>query len=115
MKETLKNAIHQQRIQLAERLSAPLARLAENCALVWGQREALDIALTDGFRDVPHCLFLYVLDTAGIQISDNVSIGGLLPEHYGRDRSLRPDMREAVPSWGFLLSDAYISLRASRP
>ena len=84
MKKPLKDAIHQQRIQLAELLSAPLARLAGNCAEAWGEREALDIALTDGFRDVPHCLFLYVLDTDGIQISDNVSRGGLLPEHYGR-------------------------------
>jgi hypothetical protein len=111
----LKDAIHRQRVELAELLSAPLARLADRCAAVWGEREALDIVLTDHFREVPHCLFLYVLDTNGIQISDNVSIGGLLPDHYGRDRSQRPYMREVVPSWGFLLSDAYLSLRAGRP
>jgi len=115
MKDTWKKAIHQQRIILAELLSKPLARLAGQCAGAWGQREALDNILTDGFRGVPHCLFLYALDTRGIQISDNVSIGGLLPEHFGRDRSKRPYMREAVPSWGFLLSDAYLSLRSSRP
>ncbi len=115
MNETLKGAIHQQRVELAEMLSLPLARLAGECAVVWGQREALDIVLTDHFREVPHCLFLYVLDTNCIQISDNVSIGGLLPEHYGRDRSKRPYMREAVPSWGFLLSDAYLSRRSNRP
>jgi hypothetical protein len=115
MKETWKKAIHQQRIILAELLSNPLAQLAGQCAGVWGQREALDSILTDGFRGVPHCLFLYALDTNGIQISDNVSTGGLLPEHFGRDRSRRPYMREAVPSWGFLLSDAYLSLRSSRP
>ena len=74
-----------------------------------------DIVLSDGFRKVPHCLFLYALDTRGIQISDNVSTGGLLPDHYGRDRSQRPYMRESVPAWGFLLSDAYLSLRAQRP
>ena len=89
--------------------------MAVKCASVWDQREALDIVLTDGFHTVPHCLFLYVLDTNGVQISDNVSIGGLLTDHYGRDRSQRPYMRESVPSWGFLLSDAYISLRSSRP
>jgi hypothetical protein len=96
-------------------LSAPLARLAEQCAAVWGQREQLDIVLKSGIRKVPHCLFLYAVDTRGIQISDNISTGGLLPEHYGRDRSQRPYMREAVPAWGFLLSDAYLSLRAKRP
>jgi hypothetical protein len=115
MNGTLKEAIHQQRVALAELLSAPLAQLAERCAKVWGEREALDTVLTEGFANVPHCLFLYALDTRGIQINDTVSLGGLLPEHFGRDRSQRPYMREAVPSWGFLLSDAYLSLRANRP
>ncbi len=116
MNETLKDAIHRQRVELAEMLSAPLAQLAGKCATVWGQREALDIVLTDHFAEVPHCLFLYVLDANGVQISDNASIGGLLlPEHFGRDRSQRPYMREAVPSWGFLLSDAYLSRRSNRP
>lgn len=115
MKDIWKDAIHQQRVTLAELLSTPLARLAGQCAAVWGQREALDTVLTDGFRNIPHCLFLYALDTNGIQISDNVSASGLMPEHYGRDRSQRSYMREAVPSWGFLLSDAYLSRRANRP
>jgi hypothetical protein len=115
MIEALKDAIHCQRVTLAELLSAPLARLAGKCAAEWGEREALDIVLSDGFLEIPHCLFLYVVDTNGIQISDNVSLGGLLPDHYGRDRSQRPYMREAVPSWGFLLSDAYLSRRANRP
>ncbi len=115
MKETLKDAIHRQRLMQADLLSAPLADLAGKCADVWGKREQLDIVLSDGFHSVPHCLFLYTLDTNGIQISDNVSSTGLLPEHYGRDRSRRPYMRETVPSWGFLLSDAYLSLRANRP
>jgi len=115
MIETLKDAIHRQRISLAELLRAPLENLAEQCAAVWGQREDLDIVLSDNFRKVPHCLFLYVLDKNGIQISDNITAGGLLTGHYGRDRSQRPYMHEPVPSWGFLLSDAYLSRRADRP
>ena len=115
MDKILKQAIHSQRVALAEMLSKPLARLADQCAEVWGSREDMDIVLNDGFRSVPHCLFLYALDTNGIQISDNVGIGGLLPEHYGRDRSSRPYMHEVVPPWGFLLSDAYLSLRVNRP
>jgi hypothetical protein len=115
MNETLKDAIHHQRVALAGMLSPSLAELAQQCAKVWGSREELDIVLNDGFRSVPHCLFLYALDTNGVQITDNVSIGGLLPEHFGRDRSSRPYMREAVPPWGFLLSDAYLSLRVNRP
>jgi hypothetical protein len=45
----------------------------------------------------------------------NVDQTGIVPEHLGRDRSQRPYMKEPVPGWGFLLSDAYISLRAHRP
>ena len=115
MEENLRSAIHQQRIQLAGLLSAPLEILAEQCAMAWGERHTLDSVLSDGFPYIPHCLFLYAVDKQGIQITDNVSSSGLLPEHFGRNRSQRPYMREAVPSWGFLLSDAYISLRAKRP
>ena len=115
MDEILKKEIHHQRVALAEMLSTPLAELADQCAKVWGSREDMAIVLNDGFRSVPHCLFLYALDSSGIQISDNISIGGLLPEHFGRDRSVRPYMKEVVPPWGFLLSDAYLSLRVNRP
>jgi hypothetical protein len=60
-------------------------------------------------------MFIYALDSRGVQVSDNISQTGLLPEHYGRDRSQRPYMREAAPGRDFLLSDAYLSLRAGRP
>lgn len=115
MKIDWKDAVRQQKIVLAERLSLPLANIAANCEPVWGNREELGKVLIDGFTSVPDALFLYALDTNGIQISDNVSVDGLLPEHYGRDRSSRPYMSEVVPSEGFLLSEAYLSLRVNRP
>lgn len=115
MKKTLKDAVHQQRITLAELLSKPLATLAAKCETVWGNREQLNTVLLDEFTTVPHSLFMYVLDTNGLQICDNVSAEGPVKQYFGRDRSDRPYMREAVPSWGFLLSEAYISLRANRP
>ena len=115
MKETWKDAVHRQRTSLAENIKMPLSELATQCAEAWGDREALDIGLKDSFSTVPCCMFLYAVDANGIQVSDNIGHGGLLPEHYGRDRSQRPYMREAVPAWGFLLSDAYLSLRAGRP
>ena len=115
MKDTWKEALHNQRIALAQMLSDPLARIARRCEPVWGQRELLDRILVESLVTVPHCVFLYALDTNGVQISDNISKTGLMPEHFGRDRSDRPYMREGVPSWGFLLSDAYLSLRANRP
>ena len=115
MKDTWKEAVHNQRIELAKLLSAPLAEIARRCEPVWGQRELLDRILSESLMTVPHCVFMYALDINGIQITDNISRSGLMPEHYGRDRSARPYMCEAVPSWGFLLSDAYLSLRANRP
>jgi hypothetical protein len=66
-------------------------------------------------EEIPHCANLYCLDINGIQICDNVSAEGVEFEHYGRDRSQRPYMNELVPAWGFLLSDAYISLNNHRP
>ena len=58
MIETLRNAIHQQRVALAELLSTPLAELASQCADVWGSREEIVIWLKDGFRFGPQCLLL---------------------------------------------------------
>lgn len=115
MKQTWKDAVYQQRVALAERLSSPLEKLATNCEPAWGIREELNRVLLDNFHTVPNALFMYALDTNGIQISDNVSAEGMVPDHYGRNRSSRPYMCEAVPSWGFLLSEAYLSLRANRP
>ncbi len=115
MRISWKDSIYLQRENLGRLLREPLERLAERCAPVWGDREALDAVLVEGFPSVPYCSFLYFVTTDGIQICDNVSAEGLLPEHFARDRSLRPYMMEAVPSWGFLLSDAYISLMKSRP
>jgi hypothetical protein len=115
MKDTWKDAVHKQRIALAQLLSTPLGNIAQRCESVWGERDQLDIILSENLATVPHCVFLYALDTRGIQISDNVSKTGLMPEHFGRDRSERPYMREGVPSWGFLLSDAYLSMRSNRP
>lgn len=115
MKETWKDAVHRQRMVLAERLSIPLETLAANCEAVWDSREALNEALLCGFESVPNRLFMYAMNTLGVQISDNVCSEGLQLEHFGRDRSSRPYMREAVPSKGFLLSEAYLSLRVNRP
>lgn len=115
MKTSWKESIYLQREQLARLLQEPLARLAEQCAPAWGDREGLNAVLLAGFASIPHCKYLYCVGTDAIQICDNVETSGLLPGHFGRDRSQRPYMNEAVPIWGFLLSDAYISLLNKRP
>lgn len=115
MNRSWKDGIYLQREELARILREPMAHLAERCAPAWGNREPLDEILLDGFPSIPNCTFLYCVGMDGMQICDNVGPSGLVPAHFGRDRSQRPYMKEAMPSWGFLLSDAYISLREGRP
>ncbi len=115
MKLSWKDSIYLQREQLARTLHGPMARLADRCAPSWGERERLNALLAQGFCGVPHCAFLYCVDVDGVQICDNVGDAGPVPGQFRRDRSQRSYMKEAVPSWGFLLSDAYISLSEHRP
>lgn len=104
------DSIYLQREQLARILHEPMARLACECNAAWGNREHLDAVLLTGFENIPHCTYLYVTTTDGIQISDNIGTEGIVAHHCGRDRSQRPYMQETIPPWGFLLSDAYVSL-----
>ncbi|OYY95333.1 MAG: hypothetical protein B7Y41_02175 [Hydrogenophilales bacterium 28-61-23] len=115
MQTSWKDNIYLQREQLAHILRDPLACLAEECAPVWGRHKELNSVLQAGFDSIPYCTYLYCIDTNAVQICDNIDESGIVPGHFGRDRSQRPYMKEAVPVWGFLLSDAYISLVKSRP
>ncbi len=115
IRDDLQATVARQRAELKQTLEAPLRALAQRCSEVWGDRKALDAVLQAHFESVPHVRFLYALDTRARQISDNVAREGLIEADYGRDRSHRPYMREAVPATGFLLSKSYISLRERRP
>jgi hypothetical protein len=115
MKVSWKESIYLQREELARKLHDPLAQLATQCSPAWGNRAQLNAILTQGFSNIPYCTFLYCVSTDGMQICDNIGETGVVLEHFARDRSQRPYMKEAVPAWGFLLSDAYISLMEHRP
>jgi hypothetical protein len=110
-----KDSIREQRASLFDVLAAPLSALAGDCERVIPDRERLSQVLMRAFESIPNCTYLYVTDMQGIQLSDNISGRGRLPEHFGRDRSPRPYMKEARPDRDFVLSDAYISLSAHRP
>ena len=113
--DTLQQSIARQREALAETLKQPLQHAAQACSAVWGDRHKMNQALKQALLELPYGKFLYALDTNALQISDNISHEGVIEKDYGRDRAARPYMCEAVPSTGFLLSEAYISLRAKRP
>lgn len=114
MEESWKESILRKRAELADQLHGPMARIAAMCPPLWGDRDKLDALLTEHFAEVPHVKYLYCVEPHGIQICDNVGAGGLSTAHFGRDRSHRDYMREPVPPWGFLLSDAYVS-QSGRP
>jgi hypothetical protein len=111
----LQEAIEHQRAGLSTRLALPLARVAEDCALAWDRPEALDRALADGLDAVSPCNLLYAVDTAGRQLSANVSPAHVDPNVRGQNLADRPYLTSAVPCSGFLLSDVYVSRVTARP
>ena len=112
---TLAESVAHQREVLANLLREPLALAAQACGQAWPSRDGLNAALMHALSAIPACKYLYALDTQAVQLSDNISHDGLIEADFGRERADRPYMREAVPNQGFLLSQAYISLRVKRP
>jgi len=111
----LKQRIVRQRATLHNMLIDPMRRVARRCAKVWDDRAALDRILLESIPKVPYVTFLYALDTQGRQVSSNASPDGLIEQDFGRDRSDRPYLTRLSPAKDITLSEAYISLRASRP
>lgn len=114
MNSTLQQSVASQRDVLAAMLAEPLKALAATACQVWGDRAELNRILTEAIHDLTYCKFLYAVGPDRVQISDNVSHAGSITKDYGRDRSSRPYMRQ-LPQHDFILSDAYVSLRARRP
>jgi len=115
MSEALQTAIARQRMLLHARLSDALSRLETPCREAWGDRTALEQALSAAMESLPYCKYLYLLDHEARQITANVSRGGLLPEHFDRDRTARPYMADAIAGAAFSLSSAYLSRNNRRP
>ncbi|MBE0509592.1 MAG: PDC sensor domain-containing protein [Chromatiales bacterium] len=114
-KDALRASIAEQRKLLKNMMRGPMHEIAARCVAAWGQREAMDTILLAALSEIPNCKYLYGLDSSGVQITDNISHEGLLSKDFGRDRSMRPYMQQIKVGQGFMLSDAYISVRAKRP
>ena len=112
---SLQESVSHQREVLVTLLVDPMKRAAKSCARVWGDREKLNHALTEILHTMSYCKYLYALDKDAVQISDNVSHEGLETRHFGRDRSERPYVKEMASGSEFILSTAYMSMRANRP
>lgn len=114
-KETLQESVAHQRKELIDILTEPLKRLAAASAKVWGDRAKMNSVLSDFLKEVPFSKTIFALDTKAVQISDSVNSEGLVQKDFARDRSTRPYLCEVVPTTGFLLSEAYVSLQERRP
>ena len=110
-----KDSIYRQREALAQILRDPIEQVTSDCIPRWGCQSSMESIFLVNFSRIPYCASLYALDTSGVQITENIGRSGIEPGYLGRDRSQRPYMKEVVPAWGFLLSDAYISLNKHRP
>ncbi|MCG6860983.1 MAG: PDC sensor domain-containing protein [Chromatiaceae bacterium] len=115
MNQGLRIAVTRQRMLLRAHLAATMERLARACGLVFPERLALEQQLREGLESIRSCKYLYVLDRDAHQVTANVSPKGLMEEHFGRDRSRRPYLAEALAGEPFHLSQAYISRNARRP
>lgn len=115
MSEALQTAVARQRMLLQGRLAGLLDRLVTDCRSAWPDREALEGILLDALSSLPSCKYLYILDRDARQLTANISLQGLLPEHFGRDRRERPYLADALAGERFSLSPVYLSRNARRP
>ncbi len=115
MSQALQAAVARQRMLLQGRLTGALARLAAFCRDAWGDRAALERLLAEALSNLPSCKYLYLLDHRAHQVTSNISPKGALTDQFGRDRSERPYLSEALGGAQFSLSAAYLSRNQRRP
>ena len=111
----LKETIRTQREKLTAMLAEEMHSLALKCVPLLNDREALDSLLSDTLPELSFCKHLYVLNSDGVQITDNITQTGKDEKHFGRNRIDRPYMQGIIGTTDFKLSDAYISRNKKRP
>jgi len=118
MDSNIKQSVKQQRELLTRRLGTKLGQLAKELAPLMNNIDSLNDHLVKAISDLPYCKYIYVLDASAIQLSATVSHSSVKLEDIGRDRSLRPYMKNMfIPRQGidFEFSSAYISSNKKRP
>jgi len=115
MSNNLKETIRAQREKLTAMLGEEMHDLAVECVPLLDNHEALNALLSSAFPRLPYCKHLYVLNSDGVQVTDNITQTGKESEHFGRNRMDRPYMEGIIGTTDFRLSDAYISRNKKRP
>jgi len=115
MTDNILDYVARQRELLKEMLVRDMQQLAEQCAGLMQQPQALEKLLQRQFSKACYFKYLWVLDHAGIQLTATVTRKKLKAEQRGRDRAARPYLQRAFAGDAFYLSDAYISRHRKRP
>ncbi len=102
-------AILAKKAALAGSVSEPLGKLAERCARVWPDADALDEVLQSAITVIPRCHLLYAWNVDGIEISSMVRPDRIDASWRGRDLSQRPYLKNNLPFKGIMLSSVYVS------
>ncbi len=112
---TLQKTVSKQRKMLTELLFDSMSELASNSADKMDNRQALEALLTDEMSKAKYCKYLWVVDKAGIQITEDIKRTGSKLGQVGRDRIARPYLQRALKGDDYYLSEAYISSHRKRP
>ncbi len=118
MNSTVKQSVTLQRNLLTKHLGGKLTHLAKQLSPLMDDSDLLNDHLVKAISNLPYCKYIYVLDSSAKQLSATVSHNAIKLEDVGRDRSLRPYMKNMfIPRHGidFELSSAYISSNKKRP
>ena len=112
---TLQKIVSKQREMLTELLFESMSELAAACANKMQDRDALENLLAAEMANADYCKYLWVVDKAGIQITDDAIRDGFKQGQIGRDRIARPYLQPALKGEDYYLSEAYISSNRKRP
>ncbi len=95
---------------LAKIVQKPMASLAESCAEVWPNADAIDKILQEGMDNLPHCQLTYAWNIDGIEVSSMVQKENIDTQWRGTDLSQRPYLKKNLPYKGVMLSSVYNSI-----
>ena len=113
--QNLKNTIRLQREKLTALFGGEMHELALKSVDLFKQQSELELLLTSALPKLPYCKHLYILNSEGIQMTDNITQVGNDADHLGRNRMDRPYMEDIIGTTDFKLSNAYISRNKKRP
>lgn len=106
---SIEQTILAKKAALADAVSDPLSAVAQRCAQVWPDAEALDEILRTSIGDIPNCHLMYAWNVDNIEVSSRVTGQGADPAYRGKSLENRPYLKNNLPFKGIMLSSVYQS------